>query len=600
MLLPPLLLAESADLPLSAQLAERQDSQQDISLLRPEADARETPSRGPITGPGEAPEGSDQKNRADVLQAANLEHASPVLDEQLLETLLSINLDPLSAGQSRGAEARIVSGTPSFTGSPVVSAAPGVVSPAPSSVSPGGSVSGPENILPESSGGSLPLSAMVMSLSGEHSPPAASTVMDLADARLTVPEEDGGGQQLGASGNCDIGPAMVKVESVSFVTPHEPIRNDFNTVIYSAPQWLDQGVDGNLERNWPTSYTRENTGVVSATFVVDPALDGCSLLVKGDSSPPYHVPAVSLVNGGISNIALTTPFLDTVGEVGLAIYWKASSDGGTTWVSAGETSHQIYLTYADPEATPFESLIYMGSEGAQGKKTEQDTIDGAWRQFASRTAGGKNEALRYYDPWSGPTLTETTLGLLGTNNGNCTAFARLWIDILAVQGITRPADNFVVWHAPGEHIFIANWVDHFDGFPGSSTLPGYEYVNEFADAIWIKQDPATGKFYYDFKFLAEEVSDLPGVAGQNSADPASLFENHVVAKFDNKFYDPSYGNIYNSSEEFENSMVVFLGKQGGPNNDANPNPNKFDIRHNPPGNQIVRDMTVTYYKPIKL
>ena len=41
-----------------------------------------------------------------------------------------------------------------------------------------------------------------------------------------------------------------------------------------------------------------------------------------------------------------------------------------------------------------------------------------------------------------------------------------------------------------------------------------------------------------------EVTKLPGVRGQNLADPLAIFSNHVIAHIDGTLYDPSYGVTY--------------------------------------------------------
>jgi hypothetical protein len=39
------------------------------------------------------------------------------------------------------------------------------------------------------------------------------------------------------------------------------------------------------------------------------------------------------------------------------------------------------------------------------------------------------------------------------------------------------------------------------------------------------------------------VEDLQGVAGQNSPNPVSTFNNHVLVRIGDRYYDPSYGLV---------------------------------------------------------
>lgn len=82
--------------------------------------------------------------------------------------------------------------------------------------------------------------------------------------------------------------------------------------------------------------------------------------------------------------------------------------------------------------------------------------------------------------------------------------------------------------------------------PWNNTLP---------DVSW--PDFHTGN-KYTWAANGEVVKDAPGLKGQNSDDPASLFQLHIVALYDLKsktLYDPSYGKKYASLIEFEKAAV---------------------------------------------
>ena len=53
-----------------------------------------------------------------------------------------------------------------------------------------------------------------------------------------------------------------------------------------------------------------------------------------------------------------------------------------------------------------------------------------------------------------------------------------------------------------------------------------------------------------------QVTDLPGVPGQGTTNPQSIFDNHVLVLFKGVYYDPSYGKSYNSLADFEDRAVV--------------------------------------------
>jgi hypothetical protein len=59
-------------------------------------------------------------------------------------------------------------------------------------------------------------------------------------------------------------------------------------------------------------------------------------------------------------------------------------------------------------------------------------------------------------------------------------------------------------------------------------------------------------------FSKGEASDTPGIPGQNSPNPASMFNNHQIVGIGPKnnmvFFDPSYGVKYESELDIKNSI----------------------------------------------
>jgi hypothetical protein len=58
------------------------------------------------------------------------------------------------------------------------------------------------------------------------------------------------------------------------------------------------------------------------------------------------------------------------------------------------------------------------------------------------------------------------------------------------------------------------------------------------------------------------VTDAPGVPGQNTTDPASIFYLHCQVKIGEKIYDPSYGLIYNNLLEVQKTGIdgFYIGR----------------------------------------
>ena len=62
-------------------------------------------------------------------------------------------------------------------------------------------------------------------------------------------------------------------------------------------------------------------------------------------------------------------------------------------------------------------------------------------------------------------------------------------------------------------------------------------------------------YFYDFYY--NEVEDVNGVIGQSASNPESWFQQHCLVYLDfmGKYYDPSYGKVYNSISQFKSLAI---------------------------------------------
>jgi hypothetical protein len=70
---------------------------------------------------------------------------------------------------------------------------------------------------------------------------------------------------------------------------------------------------------------------------------------------------------------------------------------------------------------------------------------------------------------------------------------------------------------------------------------------------------------WSFIFTDAPVSDQPGLPGQNTTNPLSIFINHVIVRMEDtdagnntvtKYYDPSYGVIYDNMQDLQNKAIA--------------------------------------------
>ncbi len=136
----------------------------------------------------------------------------------------------------------------------------------------------------------------------------------------------------------------------------------------------------------------------------------------------------------------------------------------------------------------------------------------------------------------------TTADLLAKGDGQCGAWAKLFIDMRKVQGIDDLNEYVIFEPIIDDGFIVKNW--SFSG-PGSSGIASHPYLN-------IPDSPIVLPTSYNWKFA--EVNDEPGIPGQGNPNPASLFSNHQVV-ISGQYYDPSYGLKHASLEEIDDNAI---------------------------------------------
>jgi hypothetical protein len=146
--------------------------------------------------------------------------------------------------------------------------------------------------------------------------------------------------------------------------------------------------------------------------------------------------------------------------------------------------------------------------------------------------------MKYYGQWSGGNLASKTSDLLQYKDGMCMAWTRLLLDALKVHGF-QESDNFViVTAAQSEGFFIKEWKKNVA--QGTSGNPNYPYKNVANNPLYNANN--------SYNWASSEVILNKASAAQNNANPQSDFRNHIFAKINGTFYDPSYGLFYMKSE----------------------------------------------------
>lgn len=345
----------------------------------------------------------------------------------------------------------------------------------------------------------------------------------------------------------------------------ENIREDGgNQVYYPTPQWQDFTHDGDVEDEGdvhsPVVMIRGGPLIVNnVVFLGDLAglpTDGITLTGTAPDGSTFS--GALQVNGAeltatTSLIAyqplVNTPLVYDNFDIAWTVNLPSNVAGQSLSYTGQHGAIQLYLTWAFPLGSQCHSVYDIACRAAAGLDNaganNQLLIDRVWAPFDNlnvRRVDGTQ--LKYYGNWD-TAVASTTKALIQSGDGQCDAWAKLFLDVLKVHGIASQS----TFKIEGQDILeISRFLIKYwqaEGI-GISDDPLFPYVNLLAT-------PHVADNAYHWRY--RQVYDLTGVAGQGAPNPESAFGYHMVAKVNNRLYDPSYGRTYNDLEDFETGAV---------------------------------------------
>ncbi len=347
---------------------------------------------------------------------------------------------------------------------------------------------------------------------------------------------------------------------------------------YPATHWQTQ-----RQEQSPVAFVRNTPVTATATFQVAPADGAGTVYVKAEGRGGEHSlsfpPQKIAVTGAAVEASLTSQqavpnHVDVFDP--LTITWLYGMNEEGPWYEAGASDHQVYVTLDTPITTPkpgvplsshpvYHSLIHLGCHSAlpvmagdPEATTPQQVFDRIWAQFAKKqieTVDGTQ--LTYYQTGVlGPTMTA---GLLQHRDGTCGAWVTLFLDILRIQSLTYEQPIKYVYTETVTHsgFFVKEWPVIRQG---ASIYQLYPYMNIIPDddeieASSLKEGFTFFPHYFPHQWKYHELNDAIGLEGQGNNNPYSIFELHQVVFIDGKYYDPSYGNVYESLSDMSDTIV---------------------------------------------
>lgn len=370
----------------------------------------------------------------------------------------------------------------------------------------------------------------------------------------------------------DIVVARLRLEEVSFSgDSYQEVSDDAGNP-YSPPHWkdnsqprdgdasdppTDQGFEG--DRRFPVSFKRDTKMKATVKFAIEPAgVAVASLQIRGTGPPGIAFPATeATVSGDFAEITEVEmdQALDQVVAFHnpLVIDWESSVNGGQTWSQVGRSENRVYVTLGEPLQTPrpfFESVFEIGCRNAEGASDPDAVVAAIWSDFAGPLPGVRRKELdgynladgaemKYWIDAASPRIEDIEGRCFEVGEmlnsyrqgedqffdgmGTCSAWSFLFFEVLLKQGIAegRPFEIESALTSPRP-------IDE-------SSVP-FMLVNSW-DINGLALGPGCEGSDRQFSPNAE----LPGVPGQGTGDPPSLFANHYFFVYRRSIFDPSYG-----------------------------------------------------------
>ena len=306
------------------------------------------------------------------------------------------------------------------------------------------------------------------------------------------------------------------LESVSFGGGNFPVFSDDDGNEYPKTQWTPTA-------NYPVCYKRGTKMEVTPKFDVIPPTFTGPVKIKGKSNGPQLPEASTLPKPIMTSI---DEFKNTVDDIKpLGIRWTYTVDQ-KHWHFLGKSENHVYVTLDTPLCSKlFHTVVDVACRNAKGKSEEIDVFNKIWEEFHGRSVHpwqDGSKAMKYWGPDAVAAKDtadkyDTTAKLVKHKDGQCGAWASFMGDVLAAHAINTHQDKITLSKT----------------YPPDCVIPaGFTVYNR-----------------------------LPGQGGMPLE---TNFTDHQIVKYDGKFYDPSYGEHYNTSLEWEDHSLwrLIYGTKG--------------------------------------
>ena len=362
-------------------------------------------------------------------------------------------------------------------------------------------------------------------------------------------------------------------------TNYIPITKDDSSGEYDAPQFVKTypgGCDvsnGNIVEQEPVAYVRGIKARVKACFLSDcthsyyirgmgPPISGGQIVFPMQMVTPSGGQVIyDWMDASIPFVLHKVKYFEN-----FTIKWQLSEDG-TNWEDIDESVNTLYVTYDVPiigisyglgTYKVRHSSIHFSCLSANNKTNKNDIVQAIHDNYFSNLdcTDVSGDLLTYW----GNQNNSSCVGLedfFTSNDGTCGTWSFYNQEMLLIHGInsilTAIFPNPESMTSNEQIAYRNQFITHF----------GTSNVWVFPDYLFLVKKWDINIDYYDLGSDPDKWQHAPGLKGveaQNNQDPTSIFGDHAFISYNNKFYDPSYGQYISSGKlkDYEDMAIEIV------------------------------------------
>ncbi len=326
-----------------------------------------------------------------------------------------------------------------------------------------------------------------------------------------------------------------------------PLYTDAGSAYPALYQWAPTGTPS------PVVVVANNHITAEVRFTVANATTNCTGYILGISSGLVFTNANFSIYAGDTNLAFSAktssllPYRVDYKDPLTVNWFYAIGSGPTNF--AGSSSIPTYITLADPlDGTFLYRTVIHHACATTGATSPQQAVSNSWSRFKTRSAKTwDNNVLYYYKTniaFSGD--CNDVECLLESGTGTCTAWANLFAQVLAANGILSEFSTVSCKKTGDTAFMVNNWSTNNPG-----TVPGSIYKWRI---VYHNLDGSLVPNYnsHNYGDLTSNSSSIQGQGTSPNAPAEKVFGNHYLVKYplgasSFVYYDPAYGLMHTNT-----------------------------------------------------